>query len=808
NYSDLASRALLDLHTRVVSYLHSECGVCHSCIDHLVFRAVGGQVDEIVDEYDSYCTVCFGLMSPAFQTKSIVPEILKSLVPYRCNDINANDAVADLASQASLLFQSHDGDDVSEDSPTIQIPLLILVRLHCAALAGKRFLQQQRNSPSSSLEAIVYMFNSASQIRKAEDVYVKLRYDIVSSLQTILEGLLDLPRKEDQEPIPIELQREEAGYLCSHVIAVPPTLRDYSQALRSDNDEDENVLPTLLIPPSLQAVIEDRKHLLQETHFKLLNPRTRFRGNDPTLKQGGDPRKNLELRMRRRHVQGTNCIGAPVQKGGDCKRRKKSASEASVHHEEGNNKKVEGLVNDSQGKERGGIDFNEADWNAVIGWLDRETVNEWLKREEDGDCVDSVEWLQSVHNRYTSSASASLSLSKKSDTQRCDSSSPNRQLCCSIGATTWRKPFCIHGYYTKTRRDVSQTPFYVSPSSNADQALQDSPSIDDTEAELVHKIKGENAHKHDSDSTQSKGMVRKGISSVEEEICPHVANFACRGISIQNNDDSSSLVYGMCKFHASGREDMDVRMLLSDRFVVEHSAKSDIVITGRPFVCQIYDAHRFPTQSHLILAEHAINGTHEDATESSATPSCDGIQWSPEGWPQITVGAHRFYGRSVHGVGVSSLKLVSAKVFSNLQSETENKIKHYGCICWSELPIESQDELLRKLGCSPWEDDGSTKSKYPLEISQSTPLRVLHRRSSEVRKRFIHTLSACRIDRHWFRLRMSTSGGTYVKEFVHGDCGRTSPSIGSLLGGKTDITELDCEGISLYVKGSSSVVGM
>ena len=34
-----------------------------------------------------------------------------------------------------------------------------------------------------------------------------------------------------------------------------------------------------------------------------------------------------------------------------------------------------------------------------------------------------------------------------------------------------------------------------------------------------------------------------------------------------------------------------------------------------------------------------------------------------------------------------------------------------------------------------------------------------------------------------------------MKEFVHGDCGRTQPNIGTLLGCKTDILELDCEGI-------------
>ena len=36
---------------------------------------------------------------------------------------------------------------------------------------------------------------------------------------------------------------------------------------------------------------------------------------------------------------------------------------------------------------------------------------------------------------------------------------------------------------------------------------------------------------------------------------------------------------------------------------------------------------------------------------------------------------------------------------------------------------------------------------------------------------------------------------TDVKEFVHGDLGRTKPSVGTLLGCKADILELDCEGI-------------
>ena len=40
----------------------------------------------------------------------------------------------------------------------------------------------------------------------------------------------------------------------------------------------------------------------------------------------------------------------------------------------------------------------------------------------------------------------------------------------------------------------------------------------------------------------------------------------------------------------------------------------------------------------------------------------------------------------------------------------------------------------------------------------------------------------------------------YVKEFVHGDFGRTKPSLGDLLNTETDILELDVEVGSKFIK--------
>jgi hypothetical protein len=74
-------------------------------------------------------------------------------------------------------------------------------------------------------------------------------------------------------------------------------------------------------------------------------------------------------------------------------------------------------------------------------------------------------------------------------------------------------------------------------------------------------------------------------------------------IPTNNNDDDvrstddgrGEVVYGMCKFHASGREDMDVRMLLPP----PSCAGSSVAVTGRPFVCEVVDAHRMPSQVDL-----------------------------------------------------------------------------------------------------------------------------------------------------------------------------------------------------------------
>ena len=61
----------------------------------------------------------------------------------------------------------------------------------------------------------------------------------------------------------------------------------------------------------------------------------------------------------------------------------------------------------------------------------------------------------------------------------------------------------------------------------------------------------------------------------------------------------------------------------------------------------------------------------------------------------------------------------------------------------------------------------------------------------------IYQLKLSPIDEHFGLLELETQAGTYIKEFVHGDLGRTTPNIIELLHCKADILSLDVTGVLL-----------
>jgi tRNA pseudouridine synthase 10 len=78
-----------------------------------------------------------------------------------------------------------------------------------------------------------------------------------------------------------------------------------------------------------------------------------------------------------------------------------------------------------------------------------------------------------------------------------------------------------------------------------------------------------------------------------------------------------------------------------------------------------------------------------------------------------------------------------------------------------------------------------------VQIDQRTPQRVEHRRADLVRKRVVHWVEAEVIGDDVFDLTLKTESGTYVKEFVSGDDGRTKPNFSEALGVQCVVETLD-----------------
>jgi tRNA pseudouridine synthase 10 len=81
-----------------------------------------------------------------------------------------------------------------------------------------------------------------------------------------------------------------------------------------------------------------------------------------------------------------------------------------------------------------------------------------------------------------------------------------------------------------------------------------------------------------------------------------------------------------------------------------------------------------------------------------------------------------------------------------------------------------------------------------VELAQRTPQRVEESRVDMVRTRRVLSVTA-QMDAGDLVLELRTEAGTYVKEFVSGDDGRTAPSVASVLGVQVVCAELDVLGV-------------
>ena len=90
----------------------------------------------------------------------------------------------------------------------------------------------------------------------------------------------------------------------------------------------------------------------------------------------------------------------------------------------------------------------------------------------------------------------------------------------------------------------------------------------------------------------------------------------------------------------------------------------------------------------------------------------------------------------------------------------------------------------------------SISSLSGVTLAQETPQRVSHRRAAKTRKRKVIQLSDIVVEEDEVQFFVRCEAGTYVKELVHSDEGRTIPSVSSVLGDKEcTVIWLDVEDI-------------
>lgn len=184
-------------------------------------------------------------------------------------------------------------------------------------------------------------------------------------------------------------------------------------------------------------------------------------------------------------------------------------------------------------------------------------------------------------------------------------------------------------------------------------------------------------------------------------------------------------------FYSAGREDIDVRMLGN----------------GRPFVFEVVDAKRIPTAGELARAEQLIR---DEAGEEE--------------------------------VEARDVRVVPKEYTAEVKEGEQDKRKRYRAVVWVKEKVTAQ--MVERLS-----------SIRDLLVQQKTPIRVMHTRTPLTRPRMIYEAHAEKISDHFIILDCVTQAGTYIKELVHGDFKRTSPSIGEILQCEADIIQLDVMGL-------------
>jgi tRNA pseudouridine synthase 10 len=183
------------------------------------------------------------------------------------------------------------------------------------------------------------------------------------------------------------------------------------------------------------------------------------------------------------------------------------------------------------------------------------------------------------------------------------------------------------------------------------------------------------------------------------------------------------------KFHGAGREDIDVKMMGK----------------GRPFILELKNPKIRSTDLKAI--ERKVNRKHKKS------------------------------------IRIRDLRFSNKNEVKNLKSHAENTKKTYKAIVTSAKKFKkSEFETLEQ------------KAREYLNgkrISQRTPNRVSHRRADLNRQKMIYEIKGRYLKHDVFEFIIRSQGGTYIKELINGDEGRTKPSLSEVFDTNLACKKLD-----------------
>ena len=144
---------------------------------------------------------------------------------------------------------------------------------------------------------------------------------------------------------------------------------------------------------------------------------------------------------------------------------------------------------------------------------------------------------------------------------------------------------------------------------------------------------------------------------------------------------------------------------------------------------------------------------------------------------------------NVDRIKATNLKFVERSRVPELKNTICDKSYRVDVSISDELTIESLK-------------NGAQRLKEKL-VKQRTPTRVAHRRADLVRPRLVTSVDVVSFEQGMVELKIRAQHGTYIRELVSGDMGRTIPSLSSLVDGACKVEVLDV--LNLHLENEEEI---